>query len=291
MMGIEGVRGTPFRKAKFQKELVGVKDSHFMVTPITDATSTLWFVTVIFAAKEVSPEWSLGIDIFAEWDPEDNINISHGKRHPGLSLLSADGKEVPVLFAAKTKASMTSTILKETFKKMDELGITQRGVDECGNTYHPAAVVGGHISRMGEDFLRYVKEAATHWEVNLGALYGTEYWQLHDDRRQNGAFKSELASSKSRFYMKKRLAGLPAEILPSEIVIVVRDAIRNSFMNIQYSQAALLHRGWNPFNRNSMDCAQILVTAPEAVQKERNSILWSRGITLDASTRNALYSQ
>jgi hypothetical protein len=88
---------------------------------------------------------------------------------------------------------------------------------------------------MGEDFLRYVNEAATHWEVNLGASYGTEYWQLHNDRRQNGAFKSELASSKSRFYMKKRLAGLPAEILPCEIVIVVRDAIMNSFMNIQYS--------------------------------------------------------
>jgi hypothetical protein len=40
-----------------------------------------------------------------------------------------------------------------------------------------------------------------------------------------------------------------------------------------------------------MDCAQILVTAPEAVQKERNSIVRSQGITLDASTRNALYSQ
>ena len=209
-----------------------MKDSHFTVTPITDATGTLRFVTVIFAAKDVSPEWSLGIDIFAELDPEDDINIGPGKRHPGLSLLSADGKEIPVLFAANPKASMTSTILKETFKKMDELGITQHGVDEYGKTYRPAAVVDRHISRMGEDFLHYVNEAATHWEVNLGASYGTEYWQLHNDRRQNGAFKSELASSKSRFYMKKRLAGLPTEILPCEIVIVVRDAIMNSFMNI-----------------------------------------------------------
>ncbi len=164
-------------------------------------------------------------------------------------------------------------------------------VVNCRCRGRPAAVVDGHISCMGEDFLRYVNEAATHWEVNLGASYGTEYWQLHNDRRQNGVFKSELASSKSRFYMKKRLAGLPAEILPCEILIVVRDAIMNSFMNIQYSQAALLHRGWNPFNCNSMDCAQILITAPETVQKERNSILRSRGITLDASTRNAFYSQ
>jgi hypothetical protein len=175
---------------------------------------------VIFAAKEVSPEWSLGIDIFAEWDTEDELNLGPGKRHPGLTLVSSDGKDIPVLFAANTKASMTSGILKEAFKKMDELGITQRGVDQNGITYRPAAVVDGHISRMGEDFLRYVNDADSRWEVMLGASYGTEYWQLHDDRKQNGAFKDQLAASKSNFYLKKRLAGLPPEILPCEIVLV-----------------------------------------------------------------------
>lgn len=71
---------------------------------------------------------------------------------------------------------------------------------------------------MGEDFLRYINDSETRWVVTLGASYGTEYWQLHDDKRQNGAFKSELAKSKSSFYMKKRLAGLPPEILPCEIL-------------------------------------------------------------------------
>jgi hypothetical protein len=104
-------------KGKIPKELVGVKDSLFTVTLITNATSTLWFITVIFGANEVSPEWSLSIDIFAEWDPEEDINIDPGKRHPGLYLLSADGKEIPVLFASNTKSLVTSTILKETFKK------------------------------------------------------------------------------------------------------------------------------------------------------------------------------
>ena len=163
-------------------------------------------------------------------------------------------------------------------------------VDEKGITFRPAAVINRHISHMGEDFLRYVNEAETCWEVNLGGSYGTKYWQLHDDRRQNGAFKSELASSKSRFY-KKRLAGLPAEILPSKIILVVRDAIIKSFMNIEYLWSVLVQRGWNPFNRNSLDCVQILVTAPEAVQEECDSILRSRGITLDAFARNVLYSQ
>jgi hypothetical protein len=108
---------------------------------------------------------------------------------------------------------------------------------------------------MGKDFLRYINKENTHWEVNVGTSYGTEYWQLHINKQQNGMFKSELAMPKSRFYMKKRFVGLHPEILACEIVIAVQNATMNSFMNIQHSQSALLHRGWNPFNRNSLNCS------------------------------------
>ena len=163
-------------RGEIPKELVRVKDSHYTIMPITDATGTLRFVTVIFAAKEVSPVWSLGVDIFAEWDPEDEFNMGPSKRHPGLSLISTvDGKDILVLFAATPKASMTSTILMQTFQKMDEAGITQRGVDENGNQDVPAAVVDCHISRMVEDFLRYINQEGSRWEANRGASYGTKY--------------------------------------------------------------------------------------------------------------------
>jgi hypothetical protein len=66
------------------------------------------------------------------------------------------GKEIPTLFAATPNASMTSAILKKTFQKMDKAGITQRGVDEEGKPYCPAAIIDGHISQMGEDFVRYI---------------------------------------------------------------------------------------------------------------------------------------
>ena len=79
------------------------------------------------------------------------------------------------MFAATPKASMTSTILMQTLQKMDEAGITQRGVDKNGNQYVPAAVVDGHISRMGEDFLRYINQEGSRWEANIGASYGTKY--------------------------------------------------------------------------------------------------------------------
>ncbi len=80
---------------------------------------------------------------------EDDDNLGPGKRHPGLTLVFPVGKDIPVMFTANTKASMISGILKEAFKKMDELGITQRGVGENRMTFRPAAVVNGHTSKKG----------------------------------------------------------------------------------------------------------------------------------------------
>jgi hypothetical protein len=87
------------------------------------------------------------------------------------------------------KASMMSAILMQTFQKMDKAGITQCNIDEKGNQYIPAAVVNCHISRMGKNFLRYIIKENTCWEANLGPSYATDYWQLHNNKRQNGMFK------------------------------------------------------------------------------------------------------
>ncbi len=86
---------------------------------------------------------------------------------------------------------------------MDELGITQRGFTQMERpTVLPLSLM--DTSLMGEDFLRYVNDADSRREVNLGASYGTEFWRLHDDRKQNGAFKDQLAALKSNFYLKKK---------------------------------------------------------------------------------------
>ncbi len=47
-------------------------------------------------------------------------------------------------------------LVNELNQRAPLLKITQRKVDENGITYRPAAVVDGHISRMGEEFLWYV---------------------------------------------------------------------------------------------------------------------------------------
>ncbi len=73
--GSQGGQRKVVPMGEITRKIVGVKDSHFTITPITDATGKLRFVVVIFAAKEVLPEWSLGINVFAEWDTEDELQI------------------------------------------------------------------------------------------------------------------------------------------------------------------------------------------------------------------------
>ena len=189
-----------------------------------------------------------------------------------------DGKEIPVMFAATKNASMDESVLMQAFKMMDDLGITERGIDEDGNPYFPYIILDGHTSRIGELFLRYVNDPSTRWGTGLGAPLATEYYQFHDDLRQNGALKTSLTNEKSEFFLKKRIHGLPAEMLPVKIVIVARGAILKSFMNSAYAEATLAHRGFRPFNRNPLDVPSILRTAPEETQRERAIVLRSRGI-------------
>ena len=65
--GNQGGQRKVVAREEVPKEIVGARDSHFTITPITDATGKLRFVVVIFTAKEVFPEWSLGMDIFTDW--------------------------------------------------------------------------------------------------------------------------------------------------------------------------------------------------------------------------------
>ena len=83
---------------------------------------------------------------------------------------------------------------------------------------------------------------------------------------------------KECFLPEKRAHGLPAELLPQEVVVVLRAVIMKSFMNTAYAEAALARMGQNPYNRAPLDHPQILSTAPKAIQQERTKILKSRGI-------------
>ena len=268
---------------------VGIKDSHFTVVPVTDATGDLVFVCLIFKGAKLMSTWTHGVNVFAELDETNDVNnFGTGKRYPGMNITCPNtGRVVPVMFAASPKASMTSKILKDLMAAMDMKGITSRGVDDNGKKYWPIVFVDGHISRMGEEFLTHINNEMTRWHALLGCPYGTGHWQVHDDRGQNGVFKQELTQAKRDLTYMKALAGLPEGIEQVEIVMVVREAIMRSFLVREYAVRSLARRGCNPFNRQPLDHPKILVSAPPDVQEERAEVLARRGADNTTRKRDA----
>jgi hypothetical protein len=263
------------------RDLVGTKDAHYTIVPITNLYGECVMVVVIFPGKTENPNWTQGVDVFVPYDQENyHNNFGPGKKHPGLELRRDDGSKVPIYFAYTENASMTGDILKGVFEAMDEEGITTREFDENGKpVVYPLMILDGHGSRTHYDFLTYVNNDSTLWLPILGVPYGTSIWQLHDDKRQNGAFKGALVDAKRKFFRKKREHCLKPEILPTEIVIVAQDAIMNSFMVLEFTLRALSHRGWYPFNRNTLMDPQIIPTAPEDVRREMIRLLGIRGVS------------
>jgi len=225
--------------------------THFTVVPILDMNGHMVLLVVIIKAKKLPHSWCLGIDMFSEIN-ESNFenNFGQGKWCPGLQLFREGKTKIPICFSVFKKASMTGEIPTKVFKQMDDLGITKPGVD--GQLTNPCVIIDGHTSWVDEEFLTYVSKPLTKQVIVLGAPYRTALWQLPDNKRQNGAFKCALVNAKNKMNLKKRVHNLPVGILPQEIVLVARDAVNSSFMNVRYTLSALSHRGMYPFNRNPL---------------------------------------
>ena len=107
---------------------------------------------VVFGTETLHLLWAMGVHIFAGWNdinPQSNLGI--GKRHPGISLFYP---EVPVLFTATPNASMDDGVLMDLFIHMDDLSISERGISQEGKEYYPFVCLNGHISKIGEWFLK-----------------------------------------------------------------------------------------------------------------------------------------
>jgi hypothetical protein len=77
--------------------------------------------------------------------------------------------------------------------------------------------------------------------------------------------------------LKKRIHKQLVRISPQDIVLLVRNAVNSSFMNVGYTLLALSLRGMYPFNRNPLMDPEILAMAPDDVHHERTVVLSMRG--------------
>jgi hypothetical protein len=108
----------------------------------------------------------------------------------------------------------------------------------------------GHGSRFELEFLEYINNKATKWNVCIGVLYGTAYWQVGDSSEQNGCFKMALMRYKRELLQKKESVNEEFAIQKEGITYLVAQGWEDLFARAANNRKAIAERGWGPLNYN-----------------------------------------
>ena len=115
-----------------------------------------------------------------------------------------------------------------------------------------AFLIVGHQSFFDLDFLKYINDKDTHWNMCIRVPYGTALWQVGDSNQQNGRFKMLLTQKKKEMYQKQLYNAFQQNLhlMRSDIVPLVNATWPLAFGNVESKRRAITERGWGPFNKN-----------------------------------------
>lgn len=242
-----------------------VQDMHFTTICFQASTGEPVMVAIIMksdkeSATDLPVGWTAGIDISKEihigaTDAETwKLNSNPGGAMGGGPTCDFRGKTVPCFIGASPKASITSELLKQMLKRMDDLEIFER-VD--GGPI-PFLLVDGHHSRLELPFLDYVNTPATEWVVTMGVPYGSHHWQVADSSECNGCYKMGITKGKQEIYDLKPEDDKVWK--PTDVIPIVNKGFERSFANKVNVQKAIAERGWGPLNYALLLHPDILAT-------------------------------
>jgi hypothetical protein len=199
-----------------------------MLMCLTAATGDAVIFVIIFAAKELDFVSRFGYDYLAKEPYDPNIDateqIGLGKVFPGSPYCKFRGKKIPAIVGMDDKGSMTSEILAETLRKLDELNVyprTQGGPIPC-------CLFDAHESRLQIPLLEYVNKKNQYndsaWVVSIGLPNGTSMWQTRDSSKQNGLYKVDMTKEKSSLVQYKTRMGMPIDFQCRDVLPLVHRA-------------------------------------------------------------------
>ena len=106
-------------------------------TPIFYASTSLWYVVILYIRIQGGYN-----KILTTSDPDFfTNNYSPGKYMPGAPVYHFNGKEIPAMIRWYESGSITSEILVDALKMLDELGIFP-----CDDGMSPFLLLDGHSS-------------------------------------------------------------------------------------------------------------------------------------------------
>ena len=255
------------RKGQEVRQNAGKKGKRYTTIGLTGLDGKPAMCIVIFAGVERNLHMESGIDTTILQGTDNNNDDStpidsqqeedlayfrsqygEGKMFPGGPVCDFNNKEVPTMIRYSKSGGITTTILTDILRTVDELGLYEQ---ERRDGIKPFLLLDGHQSRFGIEFLKYITDPTHPWKVCIGVPYGTALWQVGDSSQQNGRYKMRT-SEKKKMIMHSRVSQFISEleILPSDIIVIINHAWKNSFADQKGNKAAIASRGWFPLNKN-----------------------------------------
>jgi len=253
-------RGTEPRNA------CSTSDAHWTTLGFTAGNGEPVLCAIIFASETLSAEERLGIDIFADC-PEDSTmynkeNYGPGKYFPGGPRCTFRNIDLPCYVTCSPKGSITSTILADILKFIDDRKVFPRH----DNNPTPFLLLDGHGSRLEIPFLSYINNPQHKWVVCIGCPNGTSLWQVGDSSEQNGCYKIYCAEHKRKITKKRIEMGLyRLNLLRTDVIPIVNAAWKKSFAKTSSNLKAIQDRGWGPLNKILLHHPEISCSKPSPI--------------------------
>jgi hypothetical protein len=276
-------------------------DCHFTTIGFTALTGEPVMVVIIIEKNSelIIPEL-MGFDKSARWEGSDQVrtalaegqtdhldpeqlaaelkdNMGPGKMFPGGPTCMFKGKEVPAFVTHSSSGGITSDILAERLKRMDDAGIFPR----AENIPAPFALLDGHGSRLQLPFLRYISnQCVDHqdnctnhsWNASLGSPNNTGYWQVGDSLYQNGRFKISIYKGKRLCVLENENHSEKTQLKRTDIVLLVNAAFTGSFGDVEGNKKAIAERGWCPLNYGCLVMPEIAKTKPGRTSESQDRL-------------------
>ena len=251
-------RGTEARTA------CSTSDAHWTTLGFTAGNGEPVLCVIIFASETLTVEERLGVDIHAPSPQDDDIfsedHHGPGKYFPGGPRCRFRGIDVPCYVTCSPKGSITSQILADVLKWLDDRNVFPRD----DNSPTPFLLLDGHGSRLEIPFLQYINDPKHKWVVCIGCPNGTSLWQVGDSAEQNGCFKMYCSEMKKKITSKRIEMGLfKLNLLRTDVIPIVNYAWDRSFSKKHTNLQAIRDRGWGPLNK-------ILLSHPEISSNKIN---------------------
>ena len=186
---------------------------------------------VIFSGKKLELPVVTGIDWekinstlnydFNEGEEIKFLRENKGDGHifPEGPICDLKGKRIPTFVACSEGGGMDGFILTSILKHLDQVGLYEQ---ERKDGITPFVLLDGHQSRFELEFLRYINNDSTKWNVCIGMPYGTALWQVGDSSQQNGKFKVLLTKKKEMFEARMRSFCQHVHLLKTDIMIIIK---------------------------------------------------------------------